>query len=493
MIQVVVRWGSVKSVAATSAFIEQLSRPLLNILKRHGRSTLQRAIAALLLSALAPMTASAIPAFARKYGLPCSACHEAWPRLNNFGQVFKDTGYQLGNDRDSPIYNNPAYWPVAMRITPQWHDELNTATATDQSVTGVQPVSTQGFDLSGLDLLAAGTLSKNISFLLTPSADVYASFHFESAWVRFDNLLNTSWLNVKMGKFELDNVISEKRILSLSQNGGLYQIYHYLPYVDQNAFNLLPAAPGEEGVRTTAFGIGDNQLGIELMGHNRNSYTRYAAAVLSSSDGEVNLPSSHSYDVFLDADQGFNLGSLGLQRVGVFSYLGKNPTRYLTQTPPGGVPAPIPGTGYSNEGFSRTGVFGLFYIKKLDLIPMFTHATDNDDVALGIPSNDPSLPGIHNPHWNGRMLESNYLFSQQLVLTARYEDIRNTQQIFSSSKSNLGDLDAETLAVRWYPFMNARDGLALHGEYSKVHSIGNSPNGSNQTTRSGFFGLDFAF
>ncbi|HEX2715933.1 MAG TPA: hypothetical protein VHM88_27430, partial [Candidatus Acidoferrales bacterium] len=24
----------------------------------------------------------AIPAFARKYGVPCSACHTAWPELN---------------------------------------------------------------------------------------------------------------------------------------------------------------------------------------------------------------------------------------------------------------------------------------------------------------------------------------------------------------------------------------------------------------------------
>src|ERR1700747_2509099 len=32
-----------------------------------------------------------IPAFARKYGMPCSACHEAWPKLNNFGQAFQDT------------------------------------------------------------------------------------------------------------------------------------------------------------------------------------------------------------------------------------------------------------------------------------------------------------------------------------------------------------------------------------------------------------------
>ena len=65
---------------------------------------------------LSSTPAHAIPAFARKYGLPCSACHEAWPKLNSFGQNFKDNGYQLNNDRDSPIWMNPSYWPVAMRI-----------------------------------------------------------------------------------------------------------------------------------------------------------------------------------------------------------------------------------------------------------------------------------------------------------------------------------------------------------------------------------------
>ena len=65
----------------------------------------------------------AIPAFARKYGLPCSACHTAWPELNNFGQVFRDNGYQLMNDRDSPIWQNPSYFPITFRITPNWHRE----------------------------------------------------------------------------------------------------------------------------------------------------------------------------------------------------------------------------------------------------------------------------------------------------------------------------------------------------------------------------------
>src|SRR5579859_7222505 len=28
----------------------------------------------------------ALPAFARKYGMPCSSCHQAWPMLSPFGQ-----------------------------------------------------------------------------------------------------------------------------------------------------------------------------------------------------------------------------------------------------------------------------------------------------------------------------------------------------------------------------------------------------------------------
>ena len=72
-----------------------------------------------------------IPAFARKFGLPCSACHEAWPMLNNFGQTFKDNGYQLGNDRDAPIYQEPGYWPIMFRTTPQWHRESNNRRAVD--------------------------------------------------------------------------------------------------------------------------------------------------------------------------------------------------------------------------------------------------------------------------------------------------------------------------------------------------------------------------
>src|SRR5580693_3264277 len=200
----------------------------------------------------------AIPAFARKYGMPCSSCHQAWPMLSPFGQAFKDNGYQLGNERDAPIYQNPAYWPVTFRITPIWHRENENRAQVDDptSTTGGQiegNVTTHGFDWSGLDFHTGGTLAKNVSFYVLPSSNNAGAFHFESVWARLDNLLGSSWLNIKLGKFELDNLLSEKRILTLTSIAGIYQNYHFQPATEALSPLAIPFVVG----------IGDNQVGAE--------------------------------------------------------------------------------------------------------------------------------------------------------------------------------------------------------------------------------------
>ena len=58
---------------------------------------------------------------------------------------------------------------------------------------------------------------------MLPSSDETGAFHFETVMARLDNLCGSPWLNVKLGKFELDNLLSEKRILTLTGNGGVYQ------------------------------------------------------------------------------------------------------------------------------------------------------------------------------------------------------------------------------------------------------------------------------
>jgi len=97
------------------------SRPRLRKAVHSATSLFSLALVSMFVTLTCSQPANALPAFARKYGLRCSACHESWPMLNYFGQKFKDNGYQIMNDRDAPIWQNPGYWPVTFRITPIWH------------------------------------------------------------------------------------------------------------------------------------------------------------------------------------------------------------------------------------------------------------------------------------------------------------------------------------------------------------------------------------
>ncbi len=453
--------------------------------------------------------ANAIPAFARKYGLRCSACHESWPMLNYFGQKFKDNGYQLMNDRDAPIWQNPGYWPITFRITPIWHrvstDKVPVDTYAGGAITGstVQRVTTSGFDLSGLDFHTGGTLEKNFSFYVLPSSDATASFHFETVMARLDNLFGSPWLNIKLGKFELDNLLSEKRILTLTGNGGIYQLYHFIPVGDGNVFGQM----------------GDNQLGAEVMGHSWNDRTRYSAAVLSSTDGNVGLPYGNAYTGFFTFSQAFDTGRLGVDRIGGYAMVGEAPTYYLTQ---GGTP--LAGSGISNQSFSREGIVGQFYFgQHFDVQVVTQHGSDSawfgqgyGDLIGGSAANNnvpgTTLPaGSQAPSWNGVLIEPHYVYSPQLIFIGRYETMRMSQQaqgaayagtgssgITGPEASNFGNLSTYTVGFRYNPFMTSRAGFAWHNEWNWLHQDGTgvlvgAPVGSNINTTELLTGFDFDF
>jgi hypothetical protein len=103
-----------------------------NALKRaSARHRYARACATVIPPALAlsamllPSTASAIPAFARKYETSCQTCHTVYPRLTPFGEAFRRNNYRfpgvdsdmtkqpvvsLGSDAYKDMFPN-AVWP----------------------------------------------------------------------------------------------------------------------------------------------------------------------------------------------------------------------------------------------------------------------------------------------------------------------------------------------------------------------------------------------
>jgi hypothetical protein len=409
----------------------------------------------LLLAAIQP--AYGIPAFARKYGLRCSDCHEAWPKLNNFGQTFKDNGYQLMTGRDAPIFQQAAYFPMMFRSMPFWHRESDNRVPTDivpgnpSSGQMESTVTTSGFDITGVDIWTAGTLYKNISFAVEPDIDSSGKAHLITYFVRFDNLLGSRWLNLKVGKFELDTLISEDRELFLSNQGGFYQSYHFTPIGDR-----------------TSFGLGD----------------------LNSNDGQVGS-AVNSYDVYGDFTQGFEVPKLGLQRVGAYAYVGERPTFFQTSNG-----APITGTGMGNRSFSRTGVYGLWYAGKFDLSTFYLHGADNVFLGNGVQANQPFAlpPGAAGPTWNGGFAELHYTYNPQLILLSKFETVQMSRQANPAIRRNLGDVRVWTVGYRWYPIMSPRAGLAWHQEYARTLTTGTAPlTGRDDTSSSYLMGFDFDF
>ncbi len=209
-------------------------------------------------------------------------------------------------------------------------------------------------------------------------------------------------------------------------------------------------------------------------------------AVLSSNDGNVNLP-SNSYSTFVTASQAFDTGKLGVDRVGAYLYAGEAPTFSLTS---GGTPV----VGRGNKSFHREGAFGLFYLKKFDFTLYYQHGWDSAFFGTSAPADGTPLPaGAQAPAWNGGFIETHFTVNPQLFFIQRSEWVRISRQALATNASDLGDMDAYTAGFRWYPFMFSRAGFAFHNEYSILRQKGTSPTGLNLTGSSLMFGFDFAF
>jgi hypothetical protein len=256
-------------------------------------------------------------------------------------------------------------------------------------------------------------------------------------------------------------------MLTANNVGATYYNYHFRPAGDNNYFSS----------------IGDSQTGVELMGHSSNSYTRYSVS--------FGQPQNDTFDMYANVSQGFELSSLGLQRVGVYTYVGRSPT--LSQTDGG---ATIAGTGKYDRTFYRAGAYGLWDLGKFDFSTLYLHG--QDDVFLGnsVPGNQPLKlpPGAASPSWNGGFAEVDYIHGPKLALIGRYELIRMSRQANPSIRRDLGDLDAWTVGYRLNLFMNSRAGLAWVQDFSRLRTAGTAPLTGRDTTTSAFFsGFDLAF
>ncbi len=479
------------------------------------------AVASYELSAIVPK-ANAIPAFARKYNFACNVCHvPGFPKLNDFGNLFRDQGYQLGTDNDLPTFEGitMGFWPISFRTTVGYQ-------AANIRTDG-QSLSTSGFGFTGLDILSFGTLHRNIAFgvVYTPglksagfgTGSTLNDNDIESGFVRLMNLErflgganNTYWLNMKVGKFELDVPFSEKRSPTLNTP---FVMYHYVSGTPYQG-GPLGGLPTRSYANASVLGIGDNQPGLQVDGIIKTAptggYFRYSAAVLTTNGGSFSSDQGgfgRSAYFYGNVTQSF--GGYGIvtgQRIGAFVVAGDAPTQCPSSIgggPINGVACAQPGSGTQGEPFTRVGAHAsLTFDGEWNLFGAFMHAVDSSNLISSQNGglNAAGLPNFQNASWNGGFVELDWypsvlpIFnSPGWLLTYRYDVIRNTRQGDPTFAKSYNDVDSQTGMIRYFIHQSSRTDLALHLEYNWYKDKGVGTNGGNWYGQTTLAGLDFAF
>jgi hypothetical protein len=402
-----------------------------------------------------PIDSQAIPAFTRNYGFNCNMCHSGFTKLNDFGQRFRDNGYQIPGQvgKEKCVFETAA--PIAMR--------LSTGLTYYSNDLG----STSTFGLNGFDLLSAGIFQTNISYLViyTPRIDEpsdsyrgYKNFTsspsqlaaIESASMVFSNLGKIN-LKLRIGRFEpAYHIISSKRSYYLFQP---YEIYGFMAPI--NTFNF-----------------DDNQFGIEMSGKSKLG-CKYTLGVVNGNGASPDNNNNKDFYAVLTHTFGAGDGQSAGLRLGAFGYYGWQPLK---------CPGDVVGTkgetnGDDNKPFTRFGFNGNFNWKDLSLQMLYMIASD--DEAL----NKEFFEEAYK--YNGGFVELDYtgLFNDKLVASAMYNWVKPPD--FDPEN----EISAVSGLLRYYLGDRVAVNTAIHAEYTH-RTIGSETKTSEDVIA---VALDFAY
>ncbi|MBI1820311.1 MAG: hypothetical protein HY036_10535 [Nitrospirae bacterium] len=438
--------------------------------------------------------ALAIPAFARKYDVSCVMCHTAFPKLNDFGNNFRDNGYQMGADSDLPTNQDKGYFPIAFRTTVGY--EYASQNHVQGIVTGNSTDNySSGLGSLGMDILSAGTLDRDISFLVVPTGENSllggpATFSLESAWVRFDNLYDSPMLNVKIGYSDLDIPFSEHRSLTPSSK---YAIYHYIPGVPYNS-NDFPVGDSTSiaVANKDTFAFGNHQGVLQLMGHRVDpvGIFRYSVNLVSN-----NQMGGHDTGYYLHVTQSMSGGGYSSGYRGGLFYLNMPiPTVSDTQNTAATTPA-LANVGSAAKPVTKYGLdlSGNFLNSKLNVFGVYMIGQNAKELITGA-TDDAKF-------WGG-FVEANYMATPKLLLLARYDVIKNTTQPVATitpvvgpaiSSDGYNDVNGMTLAARYALVIHNRGEIWAHSELNETTNKKTAFDGSDQKNDALFLGFDFAY
>lgn len=186
-----------------------------------------------------PKESSAVPAFSREHNIPCTVCHSAFPKLNQFGIDFKQRGYRMPGDEGKPIWTKPI--PLGGLVDLRYEYTMT-------QPEGAQHVRESALVLDEAALHSGGSLGPRLSYFLEIEGEEGKDFETEVAFAIVDDILPGSLVNLLVGQGHVDvPYLSEPRRLTLA---------HYLAQIqpEHRGVSLHPM-PGVEinGVHPVGF------------------------------------------------------------------------------------------------------------------------------------------------------------------------------------------------------------------------------------------------
>jgi len=317
----------------------------------------------------------AIPAFARRYDVDCTFCHQIFPKLNRTGERFKERGYRLENEDAFEGSAWIASAPVSGRLFG----------------TRSMPEGRDAQNIGYLKILSAGNLGSKLSYWVD---DAWlraggGTTHIEpdNAWVRVD-FKAAGKLYAKAGRFELD-----------------------LPFTQTRTPHLLPYSIYGVNTGLESDSIGLYQQGIELGGEFGTTHVSAALVQGRNNQGTVDLaessgtgdPGKFDGNVFLRVSK-----RRATSRFGAFSYIGRNDLVALLNATRVGV---------AKDRIFRIGVDGNGWISRFNVYGLAMYGSNSNSVlSLSSPTGTGQSLGFA-----GGFLAVDYYFRDSIAVTSRVQ------------------------------------------------------------------------
>ena len=372
-----------------------------------------------------PKSAHAYPGFARKYNFPCSFCHIQWPKLADTGNFFKDRGFMMsstgkanGLDMMFEKPGNQNYFPIGFHMSMAYEassmsgvagapgavyspytpgytvsttgnctlknnncnvNGTGNLTSTSMQSTGTAtatgPYENGAFGAGAnsntiWDIESGGLINNWISFWVQPGAGGGSpSLGIVKLWVRFDDLLNTTWLNIYAGVTSQDVPFSNQRALNIDA-GAPYTMYDYQPgfseaannsnqgattfgplsvpaFYDADSLRMLNDHPAiryfgyhinspQDCMTQKAFSLDPCETRVSvsfipnagLYGSNQGDFSAAGDGNYAANFGAAGISSAaanNGFSYFIHATQSFGgWGSTNGERIGAFAYVGES-------------------------------------------------------------------------------------------------------------------------------------------------------------------------